>query len=208
MDELAQPFFAFRDFTDHITLSSPNGITISIAGASKEPVGLTRCRERSKQEDVALAWIASAVPLHSLHAKDFDILFIAGGDNSTFDMEHCRALTDFVAEFVSTDKPIAAIGLGVTALASFFMPDGVPYVQGKKLTSLTNREVMQRGLEDKMSFSLESRLLAYGAAYSSNANNHCNVVKDGMLITGQNTASSATAVLALRTLIMSELIAS
>jgi putative intracellular protease/amidase len=207
MNELAQPYFAFKDFTDNITLASPNGITISLAGAS-EAAGLTRCRELSKQEDIALAWIATSVPLHSLNSSDFDILYIAGSDNSVSEMEHCMPLTAILEGFVRDEKPFAAIGLGVTALISIFMANGEPYVKGKKLTSYTNREVMQHGLESAMPFSLETRLLAFGAAYSSNANNRCNVVKDGMLVTGQNAASAAMAVLTLRILSMGTITAS
>jgi putative intracellular protease/amidase len=207
MDELAQPYFAFRDFTDNIVLTSPNGMTISIAGAGKQ-TGLTRCRELSKQEDIALAWIATAVPIHSLKSSDFDILYIAGSDDSSSIMEQCLPLTAILEGFVSEQKPIAAIGLGVAALISLFTANGDPYVKGKKLTSYTNREVTQKGLESTMPFSLESRLMAFGAAYSSNANNRCNVVKDGMLVTGQNAASSAMAVLALRSLSMAAIAAS
>lgn len=50
--------------------------------------------------------------------------------------------------------------------------------------------------------------MAFGAAYSSNANNRGNVVKDGMLVTGQNAASSAMAVFALRTLMKDSVLAS
>lgn len=199
MDELAQPYFAFRDFTDSVTLTSPNGITISIVGKDRQ-VGLTRCSELGKQEEVALAWVASSVPIHSLSAKDFDILYVAGSDNSATDMEHCRPLTAILEGFVADKKPMAAVGLGVTALLSLFMANGEPYVKGRKLTSYTNREVMQHGIGAQMPFSLETRLLAFGAAYSSNANNRGNVVKDGMLVTGQNAASSAIVVFALRNL--------
>jgi putative intracellular protease/amidase len=207
MDELGQPYFAFKDFTEDIVLASPNGITISIAGADKS-AGLTRCLELSKQEDIALAWIATAVPIHSVRVADFDILYIAGSNNSISDMQNCRSLTAVLEQFVSDGKPFAAVGLGVTALLSLFKADGEPYVKGRKLTSFTNREVMQQGLEATMPFSLESRLIAFGAAYSSNGSSRCNVVKDGMLVTGQNAASSAIAVLALRALAMAPIEAS
>jgi putative intracellular protease/amidase len=207
MDELAQPYYAFRDFTDSITLTSPNGITISIAGAAREPVKPTAFRQFSS-EDVALAWIASAVPIHSLNPVDFDMLYIAGGDNSVADMEDCWPLTAILEEFVHEDKPIAAIGTGVTALLSVFMANGDPYVKGRKMTSYTNREVKSHSAQSAARISLESRLMAFGAAYSSNASNRCNVVKDGMLITGQNAASAAMSVLMLRSLSMAGIAAS
>lgn len=207
IDELAQPYFAFKDFTDNIVLTSPNGITISIAGADK-PAGLTRCRELSKQEETALAWIATAVPMHKLSSTDFDILYIAGSNNSQSDMQNCRPLTSILEGFLRDEKPFAAIGLGVTALLSLFMADGQPFVKGRKLTSYTNREVIENSLQSTLPFSLESRLMAFGAAYSSNANNRGNVVKDGMLVTGQNAASSAMAVFALRTLAMGTVLSS
>jgi putative intracellular protease/amidase len=117
-------------------------------------------------------------------------------------------MTAILEGFVRDEKPVAAIGLGVTALLSVFMADGEPYVKGRKLTSFTNREVTQMGLGSTMPFSLESRLMAFGAAYSSNAHNRGNVVKDGMLVTGQNAASSAMAVFALRMLATGALTAS
>jgi putative intracellular protease/amidase len=200
MNELGQPYFAFKDFTDDIALTSPNGLSVATAGAVSERGEPGRRSELSKQENATLAWIASAVPFHNLNAKDFDILYIAGSDNSMTDMGHCMPLTAMLEAFVKANKPIAAVGLAVISLMSLFMPDGAPYVKGRKLTSFTNKEVMQRGLQAVMPFSLESRLQTFGAAYSSNPNNRCNVVKDGMLVTGQNAASSAMAVLTLRSL--------
>ena len=63
-------------------------------------------------------------------------------------------------------------------------------VKGKKVTGFTNEEEDAVGLSKIVPFLLEDALKANGALYSKGENWAPFAVEDGLLITGQNPASS------------------
>jgi putative intracellular protease/amidase len=63
-------------------------------------------------------------------------------------------------------------------------------VKGKNVTGFSNTEEAAVGLTDVVPFLLEDALQANGATYSKVEDWHPYVVEDGLLITGQNPASS------------------
>jgi len=71
--------------------------------------------------------------------------------------------------------------------------NGDPLVKGKKVTGFTNSEEEGVKLTDVVPYLLEDELKAKGGKYSSGSDWSAYVVKDGMLITGQNPASSEEA---------------
>ena len=63
-------------------------------------------------------------------------------------------------------------------------------VKGKNVTGFTNSEEQAVGLTDVVPFLVEDMLKANGANYSKAGDWQPYVVTDGLLITGQNPASS------------------
>ena len=70
---------------------------------------------------------------------------------------------------------------------------GEPLVKGKKVTGFTNTEEEGVKLTDIVPFLLEDELKNKGGIYSKKSDWQSYVVKDGLLITGQNPASSEEA---------------
>ena len=75
--------------------------------------------------------------------------------------------------------------------------NGKPLVQGKSVTGFANTEEEAVGLTKVVPFLVEDMLKNKGGVYSKVADWHSHVVTDGLLITGQNPASSAEAARAL-----------
>jgi putative intracellular protease/amidase len=71
--------------------------------------------------------------------------------------------------------------------------NGRPLVEGKQVTGFTNSEEAAVGLTDVVPFLVEDELKAKGGRYSKGEDWRSYVVADGLLITGQNPASSAEA---------------
>jgi putative intracellular protease/amidase len=71
--------------------------------------------------------------------------------------------------------------------------DGAPLVRGKDVTGFSNEEEEAVGLTDVVPFLLEDMLKEEGGRYSKAAVFQPHVVRDGLLITGQNPASSEPA---------------
>jgi putative intracellular protease/amidase len=72
-------------------------------------------------------------------------------------------------------------------------PDGRPLVEGKQVTGFTNSEEAAVGLTEIVPFLVEDELKARGGIYSKSDDWAPYVVTDGLLITGQNPASSSSA---------------
>ena len=75
--------------------------------------------------------------------------------------------------------------------------DGKSVVSGKTVTGFTNSEEAAVGLTDVVPFLVEDMLTGNGGNYSQGGDWQPHVVADGLLITGQNPASSAPAAQAL-----------
>jgi putative intracellular protease/amidase len=67
---------------------------------------------------------------------------------------------------------------------------GTYLVKGKKITGFTNSEEAAVGLTEVVPFLLENELKNKGGIYSNKEDWATYIVKDGILITGQNPASS------------------
>jgi putative intracellular protease/amidase len=71
--------------------------------------------------------------------------------------------------------------------------DGQPLVDGQKVTGVTNSEEAAVELTDVVPFLVEDELKRLGGRFERADDWQSYVVQDGLLITGQNPASSAEA---------------
>jgi len=98
-----------------------------------------------------------------------------------------------IEDFYSHQKPIAFVCHAPAALLKVKAENGEPLVKGKEVTGFSDTEEEAVGLTKIVPFLLESELQKLGAKYSKGDNWSSFVKKDGLLITGQNPASSAEA---------------
>ncbi len=75
-------------------------------------------------------------------------------------------------------------------LLNYVKINGEYLVKGKKLTGFSNTEEEAVGLKNIVPFLLEDELQKNGATYSKKSDWEPYAVEDGLLITGQNPASS------------------
>ncbi|MEZ7816462.1 MAG: type 1 glutamine amidotransferase domain-containing protein, partial [Burkholderiaceae bacterium] len=87
-------------------------------------------------------------------------------------------------------KPVAAVCHAPGVLRHPKGADGQSVVKGKKVTGFTNTEEEAAGLTAVVPFLVEDMLTQNGGVYSKAADWHPHVEIDGLLITGQNPASS------------------
>ncbi len=105
-----------------------------------------------------------------------------------------------IENFYNHQKPIAFVCHAPAALVHVKAENGEPLVKGKHLTSFSNSEEEAVKLTKIVPFLLEDEL-KNGAHYMKASDWTSYVKQDGLLITGQNPASSeAVAQLLLKTL--------
>ena len=199
LEELAAPYYAFKEAGATITLASPKGGNPPLDPKSNEPMFQTELTRRFEADAEATAQLASTVRLDSVSQADFDTVFYPGGHGPLWDLAEDRHSIALIESFLVANKPVALVCHAPGVLRHVKTPDGKPLVAGKKVTGFTNSEEQAVGLTEIVPFLVEDELIAKGGLYSKGDDWSSYVVIDGLLITGQNpTSSAATAELLLK----------
>lgn len=197
LEELAAPYYAFKDAGAEIVLASPKGGQPPLDPKSNEPDFQTELTHRFEADAAAKAQLAATVRLDSVSQADFDTVFYPGGHGPLWDLAEDKHSIALIQSFVAAGKPVALVCHAPGVLRHVVTPDGKPLVQGRKVTGFTNTEEAAVKLTKVVPFLVEDELKAKGGLYSKGDDWAPYVVEDGLLITGQNPASSASAAAAL-----------
>ena len=132
-----------------------------------------------------------------MQIADFDAVFYPGGHGPLWDLANDPASIALIETTIAAGKPVALVCHAPGVLRDVKAADGSPLVKGKTVTGFTNSEEAAVGLSDIVPFLVEDMLAQQGGNYSKTADWGVHVVEDGLLITGQNPASSEKAAQAL-----------
>lgn len=193
LEELAAPYYTFKDAGADIVLASPQGGQPPLDPKSNEPANQTDQTRRFENDAAATAQLAATVRLDSVSQADFDTVFYPGGHGPLWDLAEDPHSIALIQSFIGAGKPVALVCHAPGVLRHVTTPDGKPLVEGKQVTGFTNSEEAAVGLTDIVPFLVEDELKAKGGIYSKTEDWAPYVVTDGLLITGQNPASSSSA---------------
>jgi putative intracellular protease/amidase len=193
LEELAAPYYALKDAGAQIVLASPKGGQPPLDPKSNEPANQTDLTRRFEADKEALAQLAATVRLDSVSQADFDAVFYPGGHGPLWDLAEDKASIALIQSFIAAGKPTALVCHAPGVLRHAVTADGSPLVAGKQVTGFANSEEEAVGLTEVVPFLVEDELKAKGGRYSKVEDWAPHVVVDGLLITGQNPASSAPA---------------
>jgi putative intracellular protease/amidase len=197
LEEFAAPYYVFKDAGAAITLASPRGGQPPLDPKSDDPASQTESTHRFKADPAAQAVLASTLKLREVSAGDFDAVFYPGGHGPLWDLAEDASSITLIEAMLAAGKPVASVCHAPGVLRHPKTPDGTPVVKGKAVTGFTNTEEQAVGLTQVVPFLVEDMLKQNGARYSKLADWQPYVVTDGLLITGQNPASSEPAAKAL-----------
>ena len=193
LEELAAPYYAFKDAGAEVVLASPKGGQPPLDPKSNEPAFQTDLTHRFEADPAATAQLATTVRLDSVTQSDFDAVFYPGGHGPLWDLAEDRDSIALIESFLAADKPVALVCHAPGVLRHVETPEGKPLVAGKQVTGFTNTEEEAVGLTKIVPFLVEDELKDKGGVFSRGDDWGSYVVSDGRLITGQNPASSAAA---------------
>ncbi len=193
LEELAAPYYAFRDAGARIVLASPKGGQPPLDPKSNEPDFRTDATRRFEADAEATAQLAATVRLAEVSAADFDAVFYPGGHGPLWDLAEDADSIALIEAFVAANKPAALVCHAPGVLRHVKTAAGRALVDGRQVTGFTNTEEAAVGLTEVVPFLVEDMLKTNGGAYSRGDDWAPYVVTDGLLITGQNPASSAPA---------------
>lgn len=202
IEEFTTPYYVLLDAGVVITIASPAGGQPPIDPKSEVKEAQTNTTKRFYADLNAIDKVAHTKKIADVKIDDYDAVFYPGGHGPLWDLANDKDSIALIEGFYNTQKPIAFVCHAAAALLKTKAENGQPLVKGKKLTCFSNTEEEGVGLTKVVPFLLEDELVKLGAHFSKGTDWSTFTQHDGLLITGQNPASSeAVAQLLLKTLI-------
>ncbi|CAC9972418.1 type 1 glutamine amidotransferase domain-containing protein [Flavobacterium panici] len=188
-EEFAAPYYELLDKGVEITIASPLGGQPPIDPKSADPSSATEDTKRFDADKVLQEKLKNTLKLSTVNQKDYDAVFYPGGHGPLWDLVEDKSSIALIEAFYTNKKPVAFVCHAPAVLKNVKVK-GEYLVKGKKVTGFTNDEEEAVGLIKVVPFLLEDALASNGAIFSKGANWQPYAVEDGLLITGQNPASS------------------
>ena len=193
VEEFAAPYYVFVDAGIDVTLASPAGGQPPVDPKSELDDFQTAATERFNTDVNAQQQLANTQVLNELDADDFDGVFYPGGHGPLWDLTDDKDSIGLIEAFLGSGKPVATVCHASAVLLNAVDKQDVSVVKGKAVTGFSNTEEEAVQLTDIVPFLLEDELKQKGAEYQKVSDWNSFVVQDGLLITGQNPASSESA---------------
>lgn len=188
-EELLTPYRLLTAAGHTVAFATPGGVT-PVADAASLSDG-------DAEAIAAVPGLDSPLVLADVDAADYDAVYYPGGHGPMQDLAVDEDSAGLISATVAAGRPLAAVCHGLAALLPARAADGSPLVAGRRLTGFTDEEERQGGLADRAPFLLETALRDLGAEVDVTPAWSDHTVVDGLLITGQNPQSSASAARAL-----------
>ncbi len=190
IEEFAAPYYVFLDAGASITIASPKGGQPPIDPSSDTVENQTSTVIRFKADKSLQKILSETHLLSTISSNDYDAIFYPGGHGPLWDLYNDGDSIKLIGDFWSSKKPVVAVCHAPAVLLNVKDNEGNLLVKGKNVTGFSNSEEAAVELTEVVPFSLENELKNKGGIYSNKNDWASYVVRDGMLITGQNPASS------------------
>ncbi|MET4080317.1 putative intracellular protease/amidase [Pedobacter sp. UYP30] len=190
VEEFAAPFYKFQDAGYEVTVATPKGGQAPIDPSSEAKSAQTSATERYYKDQKVQEIIANTKQLSSVNAADFDAVFFPGGHGPLWDLANDADSAKLILDFYNSGKIVGAVCHAPGVFKNVKLENGEPFVKGKNVTGFSNTEEAAVQLTDVVPFLVETELKSLGGHYSKTEDWGLHIVEDGLLITGQNPASS------------------
>ena len=190
LEELATPYYVFKDAGAVVTLASPDGGKPPLDPKSDDVSSETPATIRFKADTVANEQLANTAKLQDVDASNFDAVFYPGGHGPLWDLIDNEQSIKLIEAFWTQGKPVSAVCHAPIALVNAKDENGEFIVKGREVTGFTNEEEEAVGLTNIVPQLVQDVMIERGANYSKKESWASFACKDGNLITGQNPASS------------------
>ncbi len=191
VEEFAAPYYVFLDASADVTLASPAGGQPPIDPKSELPDFQTDATRRFDTDENGQAKLATTQKLSEIKAEDYDAVFYPGGHGPLWDLTEDKDSIALIEALINSSKPVSAVCHAGAVLLHAKDASGAAIVKDRAVTGFSNSEEAAVQLTDIVPFLLEDAFQAAGAEYQKAEDWHAFAVQDGLIITGQNPASSA-----------------
>jgi len=190
IEEFAAPYYVMADAGVTLTIASPKGGQPPIDPSSEVPDAQTHATKRFDDDPDLKEKLAHTLKISDVNQADYDAVFYPGGHGPLWDLANDQNSIALIGKFYEANKPIAFVCHAPAALVHVKGGGDEPLILGKQVTGFSNTEEAAVKLTNIVPFLLEDELRKLGGHYSKGADWESYVMQDGLLITGQNPASS------------------
>mmetsp|Transcript_482 Transcript_482/g.1056 ORF Transcript_482/g.1056 Transcript_482/m.1056 type:complete len:251 (+) Transcript_482:151-903(+) len=189
LPEVASIHAVFQAADFKTVYASPKG---GIAPLDTDSVAADEASRSFHQNEETLRLTKTTIPIADAVSTDFDCVFYVGGAGGNWDLPDCTESQALAAEIYEAGGVVAGVSHGTCALLNVTLSYGAPLMKRKLVTAITNEEADAMQIRSLLPLSCEDRFGELGACFSGLKRFQENVVVDGKIITGQNTASAAS----------------
>src|SRR5258707_614634 len=109
LEELAAPYYVFKDAGAQITLASPKGGRPPLDPKSNEPSFQTDITRWFEKDADAEAQLNRTVRLEGVKQEDYDTVFYPGGHGPMWDIAEDKNSIKLIESFLAAGKPVALV---------------------------------------------------------------------------------------------------
>lgn len=191
VEEFAAPYFAFKDAGYEITLASPLGGQPPIDPKSELADFQTADTQRFDNDEQVKDQLSNTLKLNQINASDYDAVFYPGGHGPLWDLVDDVDSIALIQSTIEANKPVATVCHSSAVLLNIKDNNDAYLINKKAVSGFTNSEEAAVELTQIVPFLLEDELIKRGADYQRAADWTPFAVQDGLILSGQNPASSA-----------------
>jgi len=204
IEELAAPYYKFKEADYEVVVASPAGGAIPIDAGSMGEGFFTDDAKTFMHDAEAVGQLGHSTKLESIDfSTGVDAIFLCGGHGTCVDFHDNAVLKSAIETLYAADKVVSAVCHGPIGLPQCNKPDGTPLVKDKVVTGFKDSEEMAVQKQALVPFMLETKLKEIGGKYESADDWNSKVCVDGNLVTGQNPQSSEACAAAVITVLSS-----
>lgn len=187
LEELAAPYYELAAAGASIDVASPRGgrPPADPQSTSSEAASVRRFLD----DRAATSKLESTLRLDE-GLTGYDAYFVVGGHGVMWDLAESDALGRLLGRAFDAGRVVAAVCHGPAGLVRARIASGAPLVLGRRVAGFSNEEEDAVGLSNVVPFALETKLRELGGRYERGPKWSSFAVRDGLLVTGQNPASS------------------
>src|SRR5262249_6318777 len=146
LEELAAPYYVFKDARAQITLASPKGGRPPLDPKSQDPSFQTDVTRRFQNDADADGQVDKTARRDSVKQADYDTVSDPGGQGQMWDLPEDPNSIRLTEPFLAAGKPVALVCPAPGVLRHVKAPGGKPLAAGKNVTGFTNGEEADVGL--------------------------------------------------------------
>jgi len=109
LEELAAPYYVFKDAGAEITLASPKGGRPPLDPKSEDPSFQTDITRRFEKDADAEAQLEKTLRLDSMKQENYDTVFYPGGHGPMWDLAEDKSSIKLIESFLAAGKFVALV---------------------------------------------------------------------------------------------------